>query len=146
MTIHARPLFSVALLATAISFAGCSNEESKVEPGSTSDYAAIALEFAEEMAARQYAKAYAMTTQEYRKGTSVEQLQAAFETIVPIDWGPIGPIEVGETMAVWPGKQPADLGWAYVSIGGEVYSEAITVIVTSEQREARIREVELGRP
>jgi len=49
-------------------------------------------------------------------------------------------------MATWPGKQPADIGWAYVSIGGEVYSEAITVVVTSESGEAKIREVEFGRP
>ena len=133
-------------MAAAIIVAGCSNEEAKVQTGNPSDYEAIALEFAELLAERQYAKAYAMTARDYRKGTSVEQLQAAFETIVPTDWGPMGPIEVGHTMTVWPGKQPADRGWAFVSIGGDVYSEAITVIVTSEQGEAKIREVEFGRP
>jgi hypothetical protein len=49
-------------------------------------------------------------------------------------------------MTSWPGKQPADLGWAFVSIGGDVYSEAVIVVVTSENGEARIREVEFGRP
>lgn len=87
-----------------------------------------------------------MTSLGYRKRNSVNQLQAAFEAIVPTDWGAIGPIELGLTMTTWPDKQPADLGWAYVSIGGEVYSEAVTVVVTSESGEPKIREVEFGRP
>lgn len=49
-------------------------------------------------------------------------------------------------MTSWPGKRPEDLGWIYVSIGGAFYSEAITVVVTSESGEAKIREVEFGRP
>ena len=114
--------------------------------GNTSDYRHIALEFTESLAAREYQKAYAMTTEQYRNRTTVEQLRSAFETIIPTDWGPMGPIEVGETMTSWPGKQSDDIGWAYVSIGGDVFSEAVIVVVTSEQGEARIREVEFGRP
>ena len=87
-----------------------------------------------------------MTANEYRKRTTVEQLRTAFETIVPSDWGPMGTIEVGHTMTTWPGKQLSDIGWAYVSIGGDVYSEAVTVIVMLEHGEAKIREVEFGRP
>lgn len=112
----------------------------------TSDFRHIALEFTQSLAAREYQKAYAMMSQQYRSQTTVEQLRADFEAIVPTDWGPTDPIEVGETMTSWPGKQPADLGWAYVSIGGDVYSEAVTVVVTSEQGEAKIHEVEMGRP
>jgi hypothetical protein len=98
------------------------------------------------LAARDYPKAYAMTAQEYCRRTNLEHLRTAFETIVPADWGPVGPVEVGQTMETWPGKQPSDMGWAYVSIGGDVYSEAVTVVVTSENGEARIREIEFGRP
>lgn len=114
--------------------------------GNTSDYRIIALEFAKSLAAREYPKAYAMTSLGYRQKNTVDQLRIGFETIVPTDWGPTDPIEVGETMTTWPGKQPSDLGWAYISIGGDVYSEAVTVVVTSEDGEARIREVEFGRP
>lgn len=112
----------------------------------TSDYRQVALEFANSLAVREYSKAYAMTAQEFRKRTTAEQLRTAFESIVPTDWGAMGPIEVGQTMTSWPGKRPEDLGWAYVSIGGDVYSEAIIVVVTSESGEAKIREVEFGRP
>ena len=143
---NTRLFFSGTLIVAAIIFAGCSKEESKVQTGNTPDFRKIALEFARSLAEREYTKAYEMTAKEYRKRTTVEQLRAAFESIVPTDWGPMGPIEVGQTMTTWPGKQPSDIGRAYVSIGGDVYSEAVTVIVTSEQGEAKIREVEFGRP
>ncbi len=114
--------------------------------GSISDYQQIALEFAKSMAAREYPKAYAMTSQGYQEKNTVNHLGTGFEAIVPTDWGVIGPIEVGQTMTSWPGKQPSDLGWVYVSIGGNVYSEAVIVVVTSENGVAKIREVEFGRP
>jgi hypothetical protein len=73
-------------------------------------------------------------------------MQAAFEAIVPIDWPTVGPMEVGHAMETWPDKQPADVGWVYVGIGGDVYSEAVTVIVTREDGRLKIRAVEWGRP
>lgn len=115
-------------------------------PASMSDYRHVALQFAKLLAQRDYAAAYTMTSRDYRRRMTVEQLRKAFEQIVPPDWGPIEPIEVGETMTRWPGKQAADIGWAYVSLGGNVYSEAIIVIVTVENGESKIREVEFGRP
>jgi predicted lipoprotein len=132
------------LSAFTVALAACSKEEPDVPPGT--DYRKVALEFAQSLAARDYAKAHAMTSAAYRKQMTVDQLRAAFEAIVPTDWGPIGPIEVGQTLATWPDKQPADLGWAYVSIGGDIASEAIVVVVTAENGAARIRQVEFGRP
>ena len=114
--------------------------------GNTSDYRQIALEFTKCLAAREYPNAYAMTSQEYSQRNTLDQLRTAFEAIVPADWGAMGPIEVDQTMTSWPGKLPSDLGWAYVNIGGNVYSEAVIVVVTSQNGEPRIREVEFGRP
>jgi len=95
---------------------------------------------------RTYAAAYALTSNQYRDSTSVEAMQAAFEAIVPTDWKIIGPVEVGETMEDWPVRKPADVGWAYVSVGGDAYSEAITVVVTLEEDALKVRTVEFGRP
>ena len=106
----------------------------------------LALTFTELLAARDYATAYDLTAQEYRWQITLAELQAAFEEIVPLDWGDIGPLEIGQTLTDWPGKQPADLGWVYVSIGGDIYSEAITVIITLENGHPKIREIEFGRP
>ena len=110
------------------------------------DYRGVALAFTQALARRDYAAAHAMTSRRYRQQTSVEQLRAAFEAIVPTDWKTVGPIEVGTTMTQWPGKEPGDAGWAYVSIGADVYSEAVTVVVTLEDDELRVRSVEFGRP
>jgi hypothetical protein len=129
-----------------LALVACSREESGPSSGGTPDFRRVALEFAESLAARDYAKAHAMTAEAYRARTTVDQLGAAFEAIVPRDWDPAGPIEVGETMTAWPEKQPGDLGSAYVGIGGEVYSEAIMVVVALEHGAARIRQVEFGRP
>jgi hypothetical protein len=101
---------------------------------------------AEALAARDYSAAYALTSRTYRDSTSVKALQDAFEGIVPTDWGAVGPIEIGLTMEDWPGKEPSDVGWAYVSIGGDVYSEAVTVVVTRDAEDLKVRTVEFGRP
>jgi hypothetical protein len=146
MTKNTHLVLSTTLIIAAIIFAGCSREEPKMQTGNKSDYRQIALEFAKSLAAREYPKAYEMAANEYRGRTTVEQLRTAFETIVPTDWGTVGPIEVGQTMTTWRGKRSSDIGWAYVIIGGDVYSEAVTVVVTSERGQAKIREVEFGRP
>lgn len=117
-----------------------------MQSDNTSDYQQAALEFARSLAARDYPAAHAMTSRSFQAVTSPGQLKNAFESIVPLDWGPVEPVELGETMTSWPGKQATDLGWVYVSIGGDVYSEAVSVIVMSENGSARIREVEFGRP
>ncbi len=136
----------VGVFVVAMAIAACSREEPKLSSGNSSDYRQVALEFGKLLAEREYLKAYALTSQGYRQRNTVDQLQKAFETIVPTNWGSIGPIELGYTMTRWPAKQPSDLGWAYVSIGGDGYSEGITVVVTSDNGEPKIREIELGRP
>ena len=73
-------------------------------------------------------------------------MQAAFDTMVPEEFGPVTSVEAGLTMETWPDKQPADAGWAYVTIGGDVYSEAVTVVVTREDGALRVRDAEFGRP
>jgi hypothetical protein len=49
-------------------------------------------------------------------------------------------------MSEWPGKIPGDVGWAYAAIGGDMVSEAVTVVVTDEHGRHVIRSLEWGRP
>lgn len=49
-------------------------------------------------------------------------------------------------MTGWARKQAPDLGWAYVSIYGKMYNEAVTVLVALEQGKPKIREIEFSRP
>ena len=48
-------------------------------------------------------------------------------------------------MEEWPGKQGGDTGWAYVSIEGDDFIEAVSVVSAVEDKHL-IREVEWGRP
>src|SRR5512135_988391 len=45
-----------------------------------------------------------------------------------------------------PSLLPQDFGWVYISIKGEDYLEAVTVVVTQENGQPRIRAIEWGRP
>jgi hypothetical protein len=87
-----------------------------------------------------------MTSQEYQRGTSLEQMRAGFEAIVPTVWKTTAPPEVTQTLASWPDKRASDVRWAYVGISGDAYSEAVTVVVMLEDDTLRIRTVEFGRP
>ena len=49
-------------------------------------------------------------------------------------------------MADWATRQNGDIGWVYISISGEDFLEAVTVIVSDEQGCPKIRQIEWGRP
>jgi len=49
-------------------------------------------------------------------------------------------------MTEWPDKCIRDIGWVYVSILGNGFVEAVSVIVTENEGEFLIREIEWGRP
>ena len=136
----------VGLTLIALAFVpGCSKEQPRVAE-SDGAHQATALAFVNALAARDYAAAYALTSASYRQANSQEAMQAAFERVVSTDWKTVGPVAVGETMVDWPDKQPGDVGWAYVSVGGDTYSEAVIVVVTREGGELRVRSADFGRP
>lgn len=137
---------SRSALALALLLGACSERQARPAGAAVQDYAGVGLDFARALARRDYASAHAMTSSEYRRGTSIAEMRAAFEAIVPTDWPIVGPVAVGRTMERWPGKQPSDVGWVYVSIGGDVYSEAVTVVVVRQADSLKIRTVEFGRP
>ncbi|MBC8006787.1 MAG: hypothetical protein H7X76_01930 [Prolixibacteraceae bacterium] len=134
-----------AIVLAALSV-GCLDQSDRTPVQGAGNYKSLALQFVTSLAKRDYAAAYRVTSKEYQTRTSLDQMRAGFEAIVPEDWKIVGPIEVGNTMENWPEKRPLDVGWAYVSVGGDVYSEAVTVIVTSEAQALRVRSVEFGRP
>lgn len=110
------------------------------------DYVGFALRFGQALLNREYARAFAMTSIGYQGRTTLDEMRAAFEAIVPPDWGTGGQVEVGQTLDDWPGRQASDAGWVYVSIGGDVYSEALMVIVALEDGAMKVRDVDFGRP
>ena len=106
----------------------------------------LALQFSNAMASRDYLRAYDLTAGSFRQNYSQQDLQSSFEDIVPVDWGEVSPIEVGETMTEWPAKENTDIAWVYVSLGGDMYSEALILIIAAEKDSLKVREIEFGRP
>ena len=56
------------------------------------------------------------------------------------------PVAVGQTMETWPAKQPSDVCCVYLSIRGDVYSEAVTVVVMREADALRSAPSSLAAP
>ena len=132
-------------LLVLILIAGCkSGDEGMIRD--ITDMEEVALVFTKALADRDYKKAYSVTSKEFQAQSNLETMKTSFEAIVPLDWGHVGPLEIGETLTDWPNKRSNDVGWVYVSIGGDVYSEAIVVIVSSQGDSLLISNVEYGRP
>lgn len=106
----------------------------------------LALQFGKSLAHRNYNAAYRLTSRELRSEMSAEEMQEGFERVIPPDWGETEPVELSKVMHDWTGRRLGDVMWAYVTIYGDVYSEAITFVVTYEDEQLRIRNLEFGRP
>jgi hypothetical protein len=106
----------------------------------------IALEFSQKIVAGEFADAHDMLASEISEKISAQQLQAEYEEMVAYGDGIPQFIEVMNILDEWSAKAERDIGWAYVAIAGEGYSEAIAVVVAQEQGQAVIREIEWGRP
>ena len=110
-------------------------------------FAKLALQFAEALVASAFESAHDLLSPEYRATVSPGELRSTYEGMVDYGDGPATDACLITTMESWPDRQPNDLGWAYVAIIGEGFSEAITVVVeTQEAGSPCIRHVEWGRP
>lgn len=105
----------------------------------------VAIKFVTALTQRDYALAYSMTTQDFRKRASLRDLQEQFEYSCPPDYGEFDFPDILSTMDEWPAKTHNDIRSIYITIGGE-HSEAVTVVVAYEGNDFRISDVEVGRP
>lgn len=116
--------------------------------------ATVAQAFAELLVDGDYRGAHGLLASNLR-GMDPDNLRAEFEQMVAISFDESGDAsEFADDLLVtvvgceqdMPGMTGADLGWVYVGICGDEVSEAITVVVTAEGDDLRIRELEWGRP
>lgn len=138
-----RSVFAFLLIALV----ACSGENQMTSnPPPNLDYAAKAKEFAEALVANNYDAAFEMLSSSLKPKLTAAELQSRFTEMT--EYGEGRPRVDGhvQTMEDWPGKQPSDVGWAYVSISGDDFAEAVTVVVNYEDDAMKIREVEWGRP
>ena len=77
---------------------------------------------------------------------AASELQANFDALSEEMGGVTG---VGQPMVIsedWPHKTENDVAIVYVPLEGDVFSEAITVTVSTENDDFRISAIEWGRP
>ncbi len=119
---------------------------SAMEANHSADYAKFALAFANALVDGDFDDAHAMLSSSLGKTLDPDSLRANYEEMV--EYGDDAPdvVQLITTMELWPERQADDLGWAYVAITGDDFSEAVTVIVALENGQPHIRHVEWGRP
>ncbi len=117
-----------------------------VESDADSAHGKLAFAFAQALVAGDFQSAHSMLCDGFRSAATPERIRKNYEEMVAYGDGPPTEVSLPCTMTEWPGKRRHDLGWAYVSIGGLDFIEAVTVIVCEEQGRPVIRELEWGRP
>lgn len=105
-----------------------------------------ALRFAQALAAGNYEVAHEMLSSTLQARTSACELGVAYRKMIEYGGGPPNEVKVLETLDYWPLRQATDIGWAYVSIGGDGWAEAVTVVVANQDGKPVVRSIEWGRP
>lgn len=118
---------------------------SKSSPG----YSKIATNFASALVEGDLELAYSFLTPKLQQEISPGAVQAEFEAMYS-GYSDNEPTHIHFdpqfTMTDWPGKQPNDVGWVYVSIMGEDFVEAVAVVISEIEGELLISYIEWGRP
>ena len=109
-------------------------------------YAQLAVKFAEALVSGHFQSARACLTSSCAEANNEGQLKAQLEEMTAYAGTPATHVMLVTTMEQWPDQRPNDVGWAYVAIDGEGFSEAVTVIVENERQTPAIRYIEWGRP
>ena len=117
-----------------------------VESDPNTPHAERATAFAQALVDGRFEDAHSMLTDDLKDRVPVERLQAAYEGLVEYGTGPVQVDDQLTTMEEWPDKRTNDVGWAYISISGTDFVEAVTVVVSREGDELKIRNIEWGRP
>ena len=108
----------------------------------------VALQFGRAISRCDYAAAHSLLTRGARAAHSPESLKHTAEEMIAVGDGPITDVELVSECILedWPNKQAGDVGYVYVSLAGDGFCEAVTVTLTSEDGDIRIRELAWGRP
>ena len=109
----------------------------------------VALTFTAALIHQDFTHAHEMLAPELRARISPSKIRDDFYRLFPAyAQGKATSIHCNEefSMTEWPDKQPNDVGWAYVSIMGEDFAEAVAVTVADFGGTLFIRAIEWGRP
>ena len=106
----------------------------------------MALEFARALDAGRYEDAHRLLAADLARELTPAKLKENYEGMIAYGGGPARYVFVLYALGYRPDSRPEDIGWAYVVIAGDDFSEAVTVVVSREDGRAVVREIEWGRP
>jgi outer membrane protein assembly factor BamD (BamD/ComL family) len=111
------------------------------------EFSEVANQFATTLIQGNFTQAQTLLAESLKAETPPAKLQESYEAMLAYTNGAKAETtEVVNTMTDWPNKQTGDIGWAYVAISGQTFSEGVTVTVCEEGGKPCIREVVWGRP
>ena len=106
----------------------------------------LAVLFAEHLILGRYEDAHALLSPDLQDEWPASLLESEFLAMTDYGASPANLAELTVTMDTWPRREPNDIGWAYVSISGDGFVEAVTVVVSEASGVPCVRELEWGRP
>lgn len=142
---------AIRLLLVLILLASCSDGTRSGHSSAISEemlltHVEFAKSFAETLAASDYESAHTMLSPEMQQHYTVANLRENFEEMVEYGESPVRVDGTVGTLEDWPGRTPDDIGWVYVSVSGDEFGEAVTVIVSAIEGKMAISSIEWGRP
>ena len=105
-----------------------------------------ALAFAHALMDGDFTAAHNQLSASLKSSLSEETLKKNYEEMIGAYDSPPSLVDLATTMDVWPDKQQNDIGWAYVTIAGKDWGEAVTVVIAMENGAPVVRSLEWGRP
>lgn len=108
----------------------------------------LSFKFAFNLAAGNYETASKQLNSKLLNKFSPLFLREEFEDMISYAESPADYIEVMEVndMQDFASKHDNDIGWAYVAICGDDFSEAVSMVYSRDKDELKISELEWGRP
>ncbi len=106
----------------------------------------VAEQFGNAVAKGDFAQAHEFLTEQAQKTYSPAAMEQAVKNMTAYAEGPIQEVEVTGKLDSWPDKLPGDVGWVYVALTGESFTEAVTVVLANTANGIRVRWLEWGRP
>jgi hypothetical protein len=106
----------------------------------------VALEFARALADGRYEHAHGLLAEDLARELTPSKLKESYEGMIAYGAGPARHVFLLYALGYRPGRRPHEIGWAYVVIAGDEFSEAVTIVVSLERGRAVVRQVEWGRP
>lgn len=144
---HARVAGGLLLL-VALALAACtgSTGSGRAAEDTRTLTLATAEHFTRALVEERFDDAHALLAHAARPRWPAESLARRYREMIAYGEGPAELDGIHAFLRDWPARRPGDIGWAYISIGGEDYAEAVAVVVTDEDGAPRVREIEWGRP